>query len=205
MEKLILHGLLEYLQAGVVVALSEQDEEGQALLGQLLGVLERDLAHQRRALIIGPRKQLVVLVELTGLVELLAIQHSQVPEADLLVRVTSNGGQITNSGHEATAIAQQATQLHEGLVVVALLVVKVAEDDTLLVVDLDMRELSAVADNLQLGLGLLFDVLQERLGRASASVLFFRCHTVAVQLQRRVFVYVIGGTYGGYLWKLFNC
>ena len=43
------------LDAVGIVGMVEEDEEGQTLLRQLLRVLERDLAHQRVALLRYPR------------------------------------------------------------------------------------------------------------------------------------------------------
>jgi hypothetical protein len=97
MKQLSLDLPLEEPQTGLVVVLPEQDQEGQALLGELLGVLERDLTHQRRALFVRPRVQLVVLGQVTRLVQLLgALHRRQIPECNAFMWILTNRLQITS-------------------------------------------------------------------------------------------------------------
>ena len=64
LEELGLDDIRVLLDGLVVVGIVEEDEEGQALLRQLLGVLEGDLANQRSAFVGSPNVQLVVTVKL---------------------------------------------------------------------------------------------------------------------------------------------
>ncbi len=58
-HQLLLHDIGEPLDALVVLWVVEKDEEGEPLLGQLLRVFERDLTHQRGALVRRPNTDLV--------------------------------------------------------------------------------------------------------------------------------------------------
>lgn len=66
LHQLPLYDVREPLDALVVVRGVEQDQEGETLLGQLLGVLEGDLADERGALVRSPDVELVVAVKVPG-------------------------------------------------------------------------------------------------------------------------------------------
>ncbi len=59
-EELWLDNIRELLDGLVVVGIVEEDQERQALLSQLLGVLEGDLANERSTFVGSPNVQLII-------------------------------------------------------------------------------------------------------------------------------------------------
>ena len=60
--------ICEFLNALIVFRRVEEDEERKTFFRQLLGILERDLTDQRRALVRGPNTNLVVAETETGII-----------------------------------------------------------------------------------------------------------------------------------------
>lgn len=65
-QQLRLHRQLVILHTVRIGSVVEQNQERQSLLGQLLGILERDLAHQRHTLLLRPNRQLIDVGQAAG-------------------------------------------------------------------------------------------------------------------------------------------
>ena len=92
-EELPLDDVVVLLDVLVVPGLVEEDEEGQTLLRELLGVLEGDLPDERRALVGGEDGELVVVVEvaLERLVVLVGARLVRAERHDRLPRGVHRG------------------------------------------------------------------------------------------------------------------
>lgn len=192
-DQLRLHNRLVVLDTIQVFRPMEQNKERQPLLGQLLGILERDLAHERHALLLRPDVQLVHVLQVAGERLIVFVRQINVrPEHDnRLTRRMHLRHRIAEAHMELAVVLQVGGDAPEYLVLGLMTAIEVADHDALLGVKL-LQILQIVELNDRID-QLFFYKINERFGRSFASILAFARLSIADDLQRWVFTNLEAG------------
>lgn len=186
-NQLRLHNQLVVLHAIQIVRRMEQYQKRQSLLRQLFGIIERNLSHQRHALLLRPNRQLINRIQC-------ALERLVVGMRQVRVRPEHNDRRagrmhlrhrLTETGVEFAIVLQIQRHPFECLILGLIASIEIAHDDALLGV-----EFLQVAQRLHLDNGideLLLDELDECVGGAGAAIFALGRLPVDNQLERWVF------------------